>query len=249
LTYATPPEYSFESAALLDEKKYQNFSDAHGNSIISFSQYGQDKIVENIFRKCGVHNPTYLDIGCNHPIEISNTALFYRKGSRGVVVDASDKHRGRWALIRPNDIFVNAVVSNISGDRVKFYMFDDFSGRNSADINTVNKFLEEGIRNGVKWEIKETIEVETTTINDIVKNYCQDKFPDFLSIDIEGFDLQVLQCADFSKSAPIVISIEGTSDKAISVLQNKGFQPLIFVESDTIAVRNDFIAKVSPCYR
>jgi len=196
-----------------------------------------------------VHNPTYLDIGCNHPIEISNTALFYRKGSRGVVVDANDKHRSRWASIRPNDIFVNAVVSDISGGRVKFYMFDDVSGLNSADINHMNYWVEDAIKNGFKREVKKTIEVESITINEIVEKFCQGKFPDYLSIDIEGFDLKALKCVDFSKSAPLIISIESTSDKTISVLQDKGFQPLFFVYHDTIAVRSDFIIKIAPWYR
>ena len=243
--YSTPPEYSSESGFLLDTNAYRNFNDQHGFSIISFSQAGQDKIVETIMRKCGITNPSYLDVGCNHPVEISNTALFYRGGSCGVVVDASEAHRHRWELLRPKDIFVNAAVSPFSGENTTFYMLDEYSGRNSTDLDTLNEFIKEAKSVGNKFNITKTVSVKTRTINEIVDAYCSGKFPNYLSIDIEGLDLKVLKSIDFSKSAPIVISIEDSSPEAIDVLNEKGFQPVICV-GDIIAVHNDFISIIAP---
>ncbi len=53
----------------------------------SFSQSGEEMIAGYIFDVVGVSTPTYLGIGAHHPFELSNTAAFYKTGSRGVNVD------------------------------------------------------------------------------------------------------------------------------------------------------------------
>ena len=60
----------------LEKKLYPKFP--LGNS--SFSQCGEDLIVNYIFNLRGISLPSYLDIGANHPYFISNTALFHKKG-------------------------------------------------------------------------------------------------------------------------------------------------------------------------
>jgi FkbM family methyltransferase len=245
IVYATPPENSFDSRDLLDLNKFRNFQDSHGVSIISFSQHGQDKIVEAVLRRCGITKPTYLDIGCNFPIETSNTALFYRNGSYGIVVDANENHRRRWSQLRPMDTFVNAAVVPKSCENIEFYMIDDTSGRNSADYETVNEFIKEVKAQGNELNIKRVINVKALTINEIVDTYCSGIFPDYLSIDIEGLDLKVLESADFSISAPKVISIE-IGGKGGRVIQEKGFTPVLCTGADIVAVHNDYISFIAP---
>ena len=46
----------------------------------SYSQCGEDLLVDYIFKLRGITQPTYLDIGANHPYFISNTAKFYQQG-------------------------------------------------------------------------------------------------------------------------------------------------------------------------
>ncbi|MCL2046781.1 MAG: FkbM family methyltransferase [Oscillospiraceae bacterium] len=243
--YASPPEYTKDTGLLLDENVFRNFSHAHGFSLISFSQRSQDKIVEALLFEAGITKPSYLDIGANTPVEMSNTALFYRKGCSGVVVDANESLRQRWTELRPNDIFVNAAVSTISGEKIPFYMLDMYSPRNSVDFETINAFIEESKKTENPWEIMKTIEVTTITINEIVDIYCNGIFPDYLSIDIEGMDLHVLQNADFTLSAPKVISIEDQSTELYHTLKEKGFFPIVSV-GDTIAVHSSLAPIVRP---
>src|SRR5579871_5884717 len=56
---------------------------------LTYSQHGEDMIFANIFHIIGIEKPSYMDIGAYHPINISNTAYFYAKGSRGVNIDAN----------------------------------------------------------------------------------------------------------------------------------------------------------------
>jgi hypothetical protein len=53
----------------------------------SYSQSGEDRIIEFFLNTTGLENATYLDIGASHPMAFNNTYLLYRRGLRGVCVD------------------------------------------------------------------------------------------------------------------------------------------------------------------
>jgi hypothetical protein len=53
----------------------------------SFSQTGEDLIVEFIFNDIGVDYPSYIDIGAHHPYYLNNTQIFYLKGCRGINIE------------------------------------------------------------------------------------------------------------------------------------------------------------------
>ena len=56
----------------------------------SYSQAGEDQLVRYLFQSMGIANPTYLDIGANHPYICSNTFLFYSRGSKGVCIEPDE---------------------------------------------------------------------------------------------------------------------------------------------------------------
>ena len=56
--------------------------------------------------------------------------------------------------------------------------------------------------------IRESTDIQLITLNDVVDQYNSGKFPDFLDIDIEGLDFDVLNACDFTKSSPKVICVE-----------------------------------------
>ena len=53
----------------------------------SFSQFGEDLILENALNILKEKNISYLDIGANHPYLISNSYYFYRKGATGTLIE------------------------------------------------------------------------------------------------------------------------------------------------------------------
>lgn len=65
----------------------------------------------------GIENPSYLDVGCNHPYEGNNTALLYLKGSCGVNIDANFNCIQLMNAERPDD--TNICVGVCGGDRMK----------------------------------------------------------------------------------------------------------------------------------
>ncbi len=58
---------------------------------VTYSQFGEDLIVRYLFDSLGIARPTYLDIGANHPKFSGNTFGFYKRGSRGVLVEPNPR--------------------------------------------------------------------------------------------------------------------------------------------------------------
>ena len=63
----------------------------------------------------------YVDVGCYHPIELSNTALLYNKGWNGINIDISEYSIELFNFLKPDDINLNLAVSNTNGYTNIFY--------------------------------------------------------------------------------------------------------------------------------
>lgn len=71
----------------------------------SYAQHGEDVLIFDFFKTwLKIKNPTYIDIGAHHPYEISNTAIFYENGCRGVNIEANPILFENFKHERPNDI-------------------------------------------------------------------------------------------------------------------------------------------------
>jgi FkbM family methyltransferase len=185
---------------------------------ISYAQSGEDLIIANVFALIGLARPSYLDIGCHHPIHCSNTAFFYKRGSRGVAVDANPDIVSEFKRERPEDLVLNIGVSSTSGT-MRLYRVDPLSGRNSLSKATVEAF----VKDCPQFKIWDSIEVETLSLNDLVSRYCNSCYPDLLSVDAEGLDGEILMAADFGKSRPKIICVEDCSQETVTALQQRGF--------------------------
>ena len=82
----------------------------------SYSQEGEDLIMEH-FLFC---KPTgfYVDVGAHHPKKYSNTYRLYRRGWRGINIDANPGSMVEFRRVRPRDINVEAGVGAVSGTDV-----------------------------------------------------------------------------------------------------------------------------------
>ncbi len=166
---------------------------------ITYAQNGEDLVVLNIFRQFGIERPSYLDLGAHHPTHISNTKLLYDRGSRGVNVDANPYLLEAFYRERPEDRNVSVAVGVNPGEATLF-MHDEHSGRNTLNVT---ELVDAG------FDVKMKMNVEVLTINQIVEKYCGAKFPDFLSVDLEGLDYEVIASANFAEYGyPSVICIE-----------------------------------------
>jgi len=173
---------------------------------VTYAQHGDDIVMRCVFDSLGIDNPSYLDIGAHHPTHISNTKLFYDAGSRGINVEANPNLFSQFMVDRPYDVNLNFGVGKESGF-IPFYMVDNYSGRNSFDFETVNAFVQDY----PEFSIKQVVDLPVMTVAQILQNKA---VPDFLTIDVEGLDYDILKSIDFKRYPFKVICVEvGGSDK------------------------------------
>jgi len=165
----------------------------------SYSQEGEDLILKRLFE--GITNGFFVDIGAHHPQRFSNTYLFYKLGWTGINIDAMPGSMVPFNKKRPKDINLEIPVSDRSSS-LTYYAFSEpaFNGF-SAELS------EERIASGEKLLFKKDIQTERLDVI-LKKNLPSGKKIDFMSVDVEGLDLQVLRSNDWQLYRPTVLVVE-----------------------------------------
>lgn len=203
-----------------------------------YGQHFDDLFLAGIFGLMGIDKPTYLDLGANHPYYISNTALFYENGCRGVNVDANADTIDLFNFARPDDINLNLGVGDSEGE-LPFYSFSSTCG-----LNTFSKVEAENAIQKFGVSLEKIKKVRVVTLQSIIDDFCEGVFPDFLDCDIEGYDYAVLSSFDFNKTGPKVICVEVRKDDIDDfnqLLNSKGYFFLCRISENNFYVRE--------CYR
>lgn len=209
----------------------------------SYSQCGEDLIIQYIFNLRGIRKPSYIDIGANDPYFLSNTAIFYEQGSRGINIEANPYLIQRFLNIRPEDINLSIGIGN-KEQHQNFYIMNDPT-ISSFSKDECKRYIETG-----KYELLEIKKIPITTINQIIDQYCNGEFPDFLSLDAEGMDLEILKSMNFSISTPKIICVEAAEyspigagerrSELIDFLISKGYFEYANTNLNAIMVKRDF---------
>jgi len=215
----------------------------------SYSQCGEDMIIKFIFNAQGNRKLTWIDIGAHHPTWINNTAYFYENGFYGINIEPDPELIKEFYKKRKNDINLNIAIADKAGE-ADFYIMD------SRTLNTLSK--EEAIENEkYGHKIVKTQSIKTMTISSIIENYCNGIFPDFLSLDAEGYDLEILKTIDWEKTSPKVICVENIpytpklknyftsmqESELSKYLESKNYSIIAFSLINTIFVNNKYIEK------
>jgi FkbM family methyltransferase len=191
---------------------------------ISFSQSGEDIIIEYLLGLRNITIPTFLDIGGYHPVYANNTYKFFLKGSRGVNIDANPVAIEIFNKKRPQDVNLNIGVGSKEGT-FPFYIMEEES---------LNTFSEEEMHNlkSLGHRVKQQIDIRVVEVNKILEEYFKGGC-DLFSLDAEGVDFEIIQSFDFDKYAPKVICVEtinytpdGTGSKRTDLchyIEEKGY--------------------------
>jgi FkbM family methyltransferase len=217
------------------EKAYSKFNRSYLNQKASFSQCGEDLIIDFLLTwQLGIKSISYLDIGANDPFWCNNTYLFYKRGCSGVNIEPDISLFNKLKRSRPRDINLNLGIGfSEKKELADFYLMS------SKALNTFSKEEAERIEKLNGFSIQEVRKIELVNINDVLKTHFSKKEPDFLSIDVEGLDLKVLNTLDFKKYKPKVICVETSTfnqkpaQKTNSLIQNCLFENGYFVYADT----------------
>lgn len=194
----------------------------------SYSQNGEDIIVENILSWLNVEEPVYLDIGTYHPSIINNTYKLYQAGFSGICIEPNPTLFAEIKKYRQRDICLNVGISDRMG-KGAFYVMAN------RTLNTMLKEQALYYQNSGQSKIESEIQIDIVTFAYVIETYLPGKTPNFISLDIEGMDYLVLQSIDFHKYRPSVLCIE-TKDaqhkkvhEIIQFMEQRGY----FVCADT----------------
>lgn len=210
-------------------KQFVAYSDEVEYGVISFSQFGEDMILKNLFP--GKLNCFYVDIGAHHPVKYSNTYYFYKLGWSGIVIDPLPKSESKFREKRPRDIFLEMGVSDEPGD-IQYYQFKQ------SLYNTFSSERAKEIGDKISPLLTVT-NVSVKRLDEILINHLPaSRKIDLLSIDAEGFDLRILKSNDWSKYRPTVIVVENlafqhtdfVNDEISKFLHKQGYSLVAFTQ-------------------
>ena len=204
----------------------------------SFAFTGEDRIIEGIIKPIINKPGIYVDVGCNHPKFFSNTYGLYRKGWRGICIDANEGLIGKYRILRPRDIARAEVVSN-KEEVITFYEIE-----NDVLSTLVPSNLEEAKKLGLSHKV---VNRKSTTLTSILSKHSIDKNFDLLSIDAEEHDFEVLESLDFSMFCPKMIVVEDesfdfmnyTDNRFVNFLTSKNYKMIAHVLTNSYFVKDD----------
>ena len=167
---------------------------------LCYSQEGEDMVLNRVFG--GKNNGFFVDVGAHHPKRFSNTYFFYKSGWRGINIDAMPGSMDAFKRTRPLDTNIEVPVSD-TNEVLTYYIF------NEPALNGFSKELSDSRNNLRDYKIIDTKELRTRTLADILDEFLpQGQAIDFLSIDVEGLDFQVLRSNNWDKYQPDIVLVE-----------------------------------------
>jgi FkbM family methyltransferase len=166
---------------------------------LCFGQDGEDLILDRLLghQKIGF----YIDVGAHHPIRFSNTYLFYKRGWHGINIDAMPGSMHAFSRLRPRDINIEVGVAQEPG-LLKYYQF------NEPALNTFDE-QEAAHKNVPPYRLINTACVPVERLKHLLEQHLpagQDI--DFMSVDVEGKDHEVLSSNDWDRYRPRIVLAE-----------------------------------------
>ncbi|MGQ0722259.1 MAG: FkbM family methyltransferase, partial [Candidatus Eiseniibacteriota bacterium] len=221
-----------------------------------YSQFGEDAFLQGYFEakafeldrgvRLPFARPTiskgfYVDVGAFSPKEASNTYFFYRRGWRGINIDAAPGSMEAFRWTRRRDVNLEVAISETAGE-MSFYFWSTHAYTNTLSADHAREH--ERLSGVTPREIR----VPTRTLTSVL-----DEHPppasgiDFLSVDAEGHDLQVLRSLDWSRYRPELAlveddhrSLDGIARSVIATyLRDVGYSVCAWIPPTVVYRRDD----------
>lgn len=171
----------------------------------SYAQDGEDVVLMSFYDGLKKHRGFFVDVGAHHPVRFSNTWAFYRRGWKGINIDPTPNSMRKFKFFRPRDINLEIGVGQ-SSKQVPFYCFND------PALNTFNKNLADQRNSGKPYKITSVKNIDIKPLNEILSQYLSKEISiDFITIDVEGLDLEVLTSNDWTRFPATFILVEDTN--------------------------------------
>jgi FkbM family methyltransferase len=199
------------------------------------SQIGQDKyIIEHIFNY--KKNGYFIELGATDGKNLSNTYCLEKNFNwDGICIEPNPIYHEKLKQQRSCNLDFSPVFSE-SGKKVKFTVADEYSG--------ISDYIAKGL---YVYNNKEEIELETKTLTQILDDHNAPSYIDYMSLDTEGTELEILKGLDFNKYKIGYISVEHNHKiqrwQIMNYLLQHGYTYSRWNRFDDEYINNDFSQK------
>jgi FkbM family methyltransferase len=165
---------------------------------ISYAQRFEDLYLLRCFG--GRSEGFYIDIGSGHPVYDNTSFAFYLKGWQGITVEPNPALARLSTAVRPRDRHVEALLGAAVGEAT-FYLVDDFHG--------LSTMIESHAHAAQRQFGKSShpLVVPVTTLKELCREHVPATF-EFLKVDVEGAEREVLLNGDWQNFRPKVVVVE-----------------------------------------
>lgn len=167
--------------------------------MISYAQNAEDVILARALRD--VPKGFYVDVGAASPNEASVTRHFYESGWSGINIEPLPEWATELRQFRPRDRNLEVACAAVEGEFTLFRVTED------PALSTLDSDVAEGHRRG-GFHVDD-LRIEVRTLDGVLAEYAPPRI-DFLKIDVEGAESEVLAGLDLNRWRPRVIVVEST---------------------------------------
>jgi FkbM family methyltransferase len=176
-------------------------------SKVSYSQCGEDLIMDHLLTSLGITRPFFVDIGAHHPKYLNNTYRSYRKGARGVNIEPDPSLIKQFMSQRPGDLNLGIGVTDAPGTTTATLHIFNEPTLNTFSAAEADRIIKEDDR----FKVVGRCDVSMMNINDVLDTHCAHRRIDILSMDVEGLDEALIRAMDFERHEPLIICLETIS--------------------------------------
>lgn len=202
----------------------------------SYSQFGQDVFIYwMVFGGPKTAQGIFMDIGGNDPIHINNTYFFEQRGWTGLAFEPVKSLADKWKGVRQTPCYNMAL--GMSEDEVEF---TEKSAHEHSGIDVMKP--EEG---------DTTYKIRQRKLSDVLKEE-HIKHVDMVSIDVEGYEMNVLQGINFDEVDITCFCIENNEDGALlpnlalrEFMVGKGYRLIARLTIDDIFIKNEYLVNLN----
>jgi len=199
---------ALDQEVLIDPKKnfLKDFIEHFKKIKVINSQLYQDIFASFIIDK--KFEKTFLEFGATDGIKLSNTYLLENSfGWKGALSEPSPQWHKSLKNNRKESIIISECIWSESKKKLDFFMSD------FGELSTLKNFIDNDINSlpdntNMRKKSGKFIEVETISLNDVIKKFFNGNSPSYISVDTEGSEYEILKTLNFNLYRPKLFTVE-----------------------------------------